>query len=560
MIGSNKKNAQILIEQCYNYGIRNVVISPGSRNAPLILSFAGNSEFTCYSIADERSAGFYALGMARELKQAVAIICTSGTAVLNYAPALAEAYYQEIPIIAITADRPNMWIDQEDGQTIRQKNIFANYVKHSLSVPLETENNSKEVKENIQQAIKIALDTVKAPVHINLPFDEPLYKTENYMFVKKNVRVDTKKLNVDYGFLNKAWNKSEKIMIVAGTMPNDENVNAQIKLLIEQKNVWVVATSTSNLKHKQITDSPELFFNNVSSEQEKELKADLLITIGGIVLSKALKQFLRKHKPKQHIDIDLNIKKIDTYLSLTHKIIAPCLPVLSYINQCQESKNAVYKNKAIGLNSEIKKCFYNKIKNITYCDLSIYHNFFNTVNSNINLHLANSTPIRYAELFDIKNNIVYYGNRGTSGIDGCTSTAAGAAIVSKKTNVLITGDISFFYDSNALWNRHVPKNLKIILINNGGGNIFRILEGSSKSEHIAFFETEHNYKAQKLCEAFNVNYMKATDNKTFNEKLKIMLNEDKCTVLEVFTPAIKSAETYKDVMILRKIRDWSNKH
>lgn len=549
VIGSNKKNVQILLQQCYKYGVRRVIISPGSRNAPLIISFTQNELFTCYSIADERSAGFFALGMARELQEPVALVCTSGTAVLNYAPAICEAYYQEIPLIVLTADRPAQWIDHEDGQTIRQENIFQNYIKFSTQLPDE-QKNKKQLKQTIERALNTALKIPFSPLHINLPFAEPLYETEKYTFEKEKKNEIFHKNKTDFSYLSKAWNNAEKIIIVLGIMPPNSQLNKTIKQIVEQKNVVVIATATSNLQHKQMIDNPDLLFFQLNDKQKKDLQADLLLTFGGAVISKGLKIFLRKNKAKIHIDIDLNSRLIDTYRSLTHKIEASAEEVLNYINLNLLPKKTNYQTQFAILQNDINdRIFQQHTPN--FSDWNVFKQFFTfikTTKKRINLHLANSTPIRYTELFRSNPLVSYYANRGTSGIDGCTSTACGAAIVAQSTTVLITGDVAFFYDSNAFWNKYLPNKLKIILINNGGGNIFRILEGSRNSQSLPFFETPHTGNAKKLCGTFGVNYMKANSFKAFEEQLQKLFRTKKCTVLEVFTDGTKSAEIYKKII------------
>ncbi len=551
MLGSNKKSVQILLTECYKYGIRNVIISPGSRNAPLILSFANNNNFKCYSIPDERCAGFYALGMAKQLQQPVAVVCTSGTALLNYAPSIAEAYYQEVPIIILSADRPNYLIEQEDGQTIKQPNIFNNYIKHSVSLFLDEEQKHDENQTLIEQALSKAIGSVKAPVHINMPFDEPIYETENYEFQPKNLKIKNSINNVDYSYLHDAWNKSEKVLLVAGFMHPNTELNNTIDTLIKQKNVVVIAGCTSNIKNNEIIDTPDLFINNLSETQKQALKPDLLLTIGNAVISKSLKIFLRKNKPKYHIDIDPNPKEINTYNALTNKITSSYKDAIDYINNNLADKNSSYKDGLTDAYKKIHNTLQHKLQNIPFCDLLVYDTVFKTINTDINLHLANSTPVRYAEIFKTKAQINYFANRGTSGIDGCTSTAIGSAIVSKKPTMLITGDISFFYDSNALWNKHLPNNFKIILINNGGGNIFRILKGSNNSNQLELFETPQQINAQKICETFNVQHFKAHDKTSFSIELNKLLNENTCSLVEVFLPSTASAEVYKDILNIK---------
>ncbi len=546
---SKKIIVQYLIETCYKYGVRNVVISPGSRNAPLTISFSQNPLFSCYSIPDERSAAFYALGMAKQLNEPVVILCTSGTATLNYAPAIAEAYYQEIPLIAITADRPPEWIDQEDGQTIRQVNIYNNFIRSSVSLAIvETYENLKNAIPNIENAFQIALANTKGPIHINIPFNEPLYETEEIVFCKHNWQSEiTAICNSEYNDLIEAWNRSNKIILIVGVLPPNKDLNNLLIEIIQNKNIVVIASATSNLISDKIIGIPELLFNTISDNEKKQLQPELLISIGGPVISKATKLFLRNYKPKQHFDIDYNQVRIDTYSSLSNKIISSDSKVLSYVKKNGAKKPVAYLDSFLQLQSQKLKLAKDIIQKLSYSDMKFYYLFFELLDNNIDLHIANSTPVRYAELFKKHKNINYFCNTGTSGIDGNTSIAAGSALHSNNKTVLITGDISFGYDSNAFWNNHMPDNLKIIVINNGGGNIFKIISGPSKSESLEYFETPIKKSNEQFCSTYNISYLSASSEKELLLQLKKMLTSKSCTVLEVFTPSNESAENYKNL-------------
>ncbi len=549
--GSNIKTVQVLIEQCYSFGVKHVIISPGSRNAPLIISFDNHPAFTCYPIPDERSAAFYALGMARQLNQPVAVVCTSGTAVLNFAPALTEAYYQNIPLIAITADRPPELIDQEDGQTIRQKNIYNNHIGYSANLPIYNDNKSITESKNLinqalSKAVGLGVNNNKLPVHINIPFAEPLYETCTLEIKKEKTAIPasnktlTEKQRQNF---SEAWSKSKKVLLISGvSLPNNE-LEQNLNKLATEKNIAVIAPPTANINEGNVFTTPENLFLSITENETDSFKPDLLITIGGPVVSKATKNFLRKNNPLFHFDIDTNPVKVNTYQCLTDLLNVDPIYVFNIIFKHLEKKDTVYINLWKQKNKKVITTSNKLLSNIEWSDLLVFKLFFEGIKSNINLHLANSTPIRYAELFAKHNKINYYCNRGTSGIDGCTSTAAGAAIVSKKNTLLITGDISFFYDSNAFWNSNVPNNLKIILINNSGGNIFKIIKGPRETKQLKkYFEMHQQADAKKLCGAFGVNYLSAKNKTQFTNGLKNLTASTKCTVLEIFTPSEKSAE------------------
>ncbi len=271
----------------------------------------------------------------------------------------------------------------------------------------------------------------------------------------------------------------------------------------------------------------------------------MLISFGGPVVSKATKQWLRSIKPFIHFDVDENPEQVNTYESLSLKITGNPILVLHDLLATPE-KNMEYQKLWQVLNQKVvdKQTEFNTT--CPWSDYSIYQIFFDWLTFPVDLHLANSTPVRYAELFNKHPMINYFGNRGTSGIDGSTSTAAGAALVSGKATWLLTGDIAFVYDSNAFWNRHLPDNLKVIVINNQGGNIFRLIPGPDSTEQLeSFFETRQTAQIEKLCQAFQVNYLSANNKDELIQGLEQLKNSSTCTILEVFTDATISAGQFK---------------
>jgi len=240
--------AQNIIQICQSKGIKNIVISPGSRNAPLTIGFTNNPFFTCYSIADERCAGFFALGISQQNQESTVLVCTSGSALLNYYPAVAEAFYSQIPLIIISADRPFHKIDIGDGQTIRQEHVFENHIIGSFNL---TENPSEQNTLNICTAVDIA-NTQKGPVHINAPFEEPLYEVvteleNNKLEITKPLVFENKLENLDE--FASIWNKSKKKLIVVGEyFPHsiDENITNK---LANDSSVVVMTENISNWHH-----------------------------------------------------------------------------------------------------------------------------------------------------------------------------------------------------------------------------------------------------------------------------------------------------------------------
>lgn len=527
--------AQSVIEICRLQGIKHIIISPGSRNAPLTIGFSNNPNFKCYSIVDERCAAFFALGIAQQLREPTAVVCTSGSALLNYYPAVSEAFYSQIPLIVISADRPHDKIDIGDGQTIRQENVYANHILFSANL---TESESAENDFLIQRAITIS-KTEKGPVHINVPFEEPLYETEDICSV--NPKIENLDTTFQFETINEetvsVWKQAKKKLILVGELFPKTISNEIIDSFANDDSVVVFTEKTSNFSHENFVSNIDTIITPFNEDDFKNLQPDLLVTFGGMVVSKRIKAFLRKYKPKNHWHIDL-WRAYDTYGCLTKHF--KTTPELFF--------NEVYKNE-VQIKSEYKKWIKDLIqfrtlkqkefvKNIPFSDFKVFDFIAQNLPNNIQLQISNSSAIRYLQLVDLNQSIEVFCNRGTSGIDGTTSTAIGASVVNNKPTVLITGDISFFYDSNALWNNYVPKNFKIILVNNGGGGIFRILPGHKETETFnTYFETSHQLNANHLCKMYGFDYLTAANEIELVESFeKLISNNESPSLLEIFTP------------------------
>jgi 2-succinyl-5-enolpyruvyl-6-hydroxy-3-cyclohexene-1-carboxylate synthase len=544
---SDKKNVHLLAELFVKKGLSDIIISPGSRNAPIIIAFAGKPGVRALSIVDERSAAFFALGMAQQTGKTVAVACTSGSAALNYAPAIAEAYYRKVPLLVLTADRPPELIDRGYGQTIRQQDVYRNYIKAGFELPvdIEDEDTLKEAEKIINEAINLTQFPEPGPVHINIPFREPLYGTmqEIYEPEVKGFGVVHEEIKSLVAELAEVWNRYEKVMIIAGQQNRDEQLNTLLSEYVVNKNVVLLSETTSNLYHEKFIDC----IDNVVSTIKEEVAAyqpELLITFGGQVVSKMVKKFLKDHPPAGHWHISPSGERMDTYFKLKKVIPAQpadvfetLLPLITekpddFVTVWQERKAKVVARKE------------QYLQQIPFSDLKVFNFLLTSLPARINLHLGNSTPVRYSQLFGSDPRFHYFSNRGVSGIDGQISTAAGTAYVSERLNVLITGDLGFFYDSNGLMNKYLKPDFKIVVINNGGGGIFRFIDGPSTTEHLeAFFEARHNRKAEKIAEAFGVKYFKAESLSQLEKSFSGWLAEKESpALLEIFTPAEKNAE------------------
>ena len=536
---SNKKLSQTITQLCVAKGIRNIVISPGSRNAPLTIGFTENKNFINYSIVDERCAAFFALGIAQQLDEPVALVCSSGSALLNYYPAISESYYSDIPLVILSADRPSELINIGDGQTIQQENVFQNHILESANC-IEGDAYNLFNEAIINSALNTAISK-KGPVHINLPFSEPLYKTtENLTITAKStpILVAAKKVNEDLNPFVKKWNGAKKKLILVGVLKPNSIEKKYLDILAKDESIIVLTETTSNLHDKNFFPAIDQLIASFDKNELINFEPEILLTFGGMVISKKIKALLRDYSPKEHWHIDPK-KANDTFFYLTHHFkttvnlfLNEFLPKIVPVKSNYQSNYLYVKEYRLKRHKEY-------LSIIPYSDLKIFSAIVNIMPKNMQLQLSNSSTIRYAQFFNFDKRIDVFCNRGTSGIDGSTSTAIGAAVVSKKETLCITGDLSFLYDSNALWNNYMPSNFKIIVINNGGGGIFRILPGEKNTDNFdTFFETKHKFTASNLCEMYNLEYTMIHRESELNQNLKSFFNSsDTPKLLEIFTPS-----------------------
>lgn len=544
---SSKRSIQILAYLLKEYGIFNIVISPGSRNAPLAIHFSETDEFNCYSIVDERSAAFVGLGMAKSEKKPVAITCTSGSASANYYPAITEAFYQNIPMLILTADRPTDYVDIFDGQTIRQNAIYAQHSYGDFQLMEDGKENADDENFSlIKKAIELCFEK-QGPVHINIPLEEPLYQLVSelptFPPVEKNISKKQYELPSN---LAAEWNLSKRILILVGTRDYSEELEMQLGQLVKNHSVVVLTEATSNITHPKFFSHIDRYIFNFSEEDFKTYAPDLLVTIGQNVVSKKVKQFLRKAKPKNHWHIH-EVWQPDTFFSLTEKI---------------ETQPEIFFKKLLNFIKLEPQPYFNlwdvlrdkrDLKHNDYClkapfsDFKFFEILSEKLPENINLHFSNSSAIRYAQLFDFQKNKIFC-NRGTSGIDGSTSTAMGFAMKSAQQTVLVTGDLSFFYDINGLWNNYIPPYTRIIVFNNGGGDIFKIIPGPSSTNALdKFILTKHHKNAELIAKHFGFSYTKVSDEDTLSRVLDNFFKQDvKAKILEVDTAAVENSEVLKN--------------
>ncbi len=550
---SDKQNILLLTALMHRAAITDVVVCPGSRNAPLVHNFK-EAGFTCYEITDERSAGFFALGLIEAKARSVAVCCTSGSAVLNLAPAISEAYYHPLPLLVITADRPPCWIGQQDGQTMPQPPAFGSLVRKSVSLPDFQEGQEEEhwyCNRLINEAL-IALKQYSGPVHINVPISEPLFRfnVQNLPVAERFIEYnrpendfsDSASLQMSHECTN-----ASRILIVIGQMsPSEaEKIVPDIQELI-RKGVVVIAERLANLKLNEMI--PYNFDCILKAyKQKQELIPEMVVTIGGHIVSKRIKLLLRDTHPKIHWHVSAYGELADLFCCSTRLVESSAKKVTGFLaDHITTPRDSRYKEHWMQLSALVGEKT-ESIGKYGFSDMVVIGTITKNLHSQWDIQVANSNSVRYLQLLRGGENTVMC-NRGINGIEGSLSTAAGYMAGGKPT-LLIIGDLSFFYDRNGLWNsfirRHGMKNktampdapLRILLINNSGGGIFHSLPGLPSSPYLSqYIAAEHHTSAESIAKESGVKYLSASNEQELKEHRDRFLNpDDKVIILEVFT-------------------------
>jgi len=521
------------------HGITDAVISPGSRSAAITLAFESHPDISTHIIPDERSAAFIAMGMAQQQRRPVALICTSGSSALNYAPAIAEAYYQEIPLLVITADRPPEWIDQYDGQTINQTGLYGKHVIASFELPVDLSHDDAKWQANrlINEALIKTSGKIRGPVHLNVPIREPFYPSpEEQISFGDELRVinmtPTSEELSDWEMqrLASIWNKAKERWVIVGQSPKDEELSQALDALSES--ATIINEVTGNQHHiKGVVQNQDIL---LSSNEAKINPPDLLITIGNSLISKNLKLFLRRHRPKHHWHVKATDRINDGLQSISEMIGMEPAKFLSKLFPLIKGDQKSSSLKELDHAFALKKKEY--FRDMPFGEFKAIQIFIQHLPGEVKLHLANSMSVRYANFVgNLKTEQEVFCNRGTSGIDGSNSTAVGASISSDRLNVLITGDLAFFYDRNAFWHHAPISNLRILLLNNDGGGIFNMIPGpKAQPNKEKLFLTPHGLNAQLTCEEFDMEYHCAQTEAEMRSSLtQFFALSDRPKVLEV---------------------------
>lgn len=536
---SSKKNILQLTSLMLKNGISEVVVCPGSRNTPLIHTFASVG-MHCYEVTDERSAGFFALGLIEAKGRPVAVCCTSGSAVLNLAPAVAEAFYRPLPLLVITADRPEQWIGQMDGQTMPQLAAFGQTVRKVVNLP-EEEGAQWHINRLINEAF-IDMERSHGPVHVNVPLSEPLFdfsveelpdeRVINYRSGAKEFSLADESLAL--------WKAARRPMIVIGQMLPEEARRVEKHLAKLASHCVVLAEELSNLKEEYITCR---YFDSVIARNgdNDSLLPDFIVTIGGHIVAKNLKMWLRRKSLKNHWCVSRTGEVADLFQCLT--MVWEC--------DAERAVEVLAQNIPVDVDADFLGGWEAQGEKMpmkpTDWEIAVLEQTLKSAPASWNIHVANSSMVRDIQRLPSTGCNVYC-NRGINGIEGSVSAAVGLAAGSKKETLLLVGDLSFFYDRNGLWNNYVKGgelpdgghlHLRVLLLNNGGGRIFRNIPGMERTPYRdTMVSGKHSTSAEGVAVESGCAYRSVDAGDISDEHIKWLMSEwaeeDKCVrILEI---------------------------
>lgn len=542
------------------HGIEYAVLSPGSRNAPLVVALKRVPGMKCRVVIDERSAAFVALGMAVQSGKPVALVCTSGSALLNYAPAVAEAYYRGVPLVVISADRPLEWIDQDDSQTIWQQDALAPYVKRSCDLGAHSDYPDGLWMANrlINDALMVAVAQRPGPVHINVRLAAPLNGLEPHTPGRERVirlaeatpslpKREADPLATELG-------SRRKVMILAGFMAPCHKLNVALATLARRPGVAVLTETVSNLHSPLFVSRIDATLCRLSREEREELAPDLVVTIGGALVSRHIKEWLRALPEVEHWHIGPSHTTVDCFRRLALRVditaadfMAQMAAMTKRVAATESAYSARWREAAARGAREHEA----RVAQAPWSDLRAFAYMLSHLPKGCNLHVSNGTPVRYVQLTDCRGAHRCECNRGVSGIDGCTSTALGASAVYPGTTLLISGDMSFQYDLAALSSTLMSARMKMVVICNGGGGIFRFIGATSDLEELEeFFAVGTVLPLAQLAEGYGMAYFEAASEAELRHEWSRFLAEDsRPALMSIKTPAEISAGVLKSYFV-----------
>ena len=551
---SNKENVNILTALLVAHGVRHAVVCPGSRNAPIVHNLNECPDFACYPVTDERSAGFYALGMSQALtkpvcvKEPVVVCVTSGTALLNLAPAIAEAYYQRWPLVVISADRPPQWIDQLDGQTLPQPDALGRFVAKAVSLPEPRDDEERWYCNRLVNEVLLK-SREGFPVHINVPIAEPLFSfTTQTLPAQRKIELIGSLMNnrlFHETFLSAFFQARKPIVIVGQTYFDDSCMAADLYEI----GAYAVVLSES------LTNTVErCHFDEVLPllEGDDSYKPDFILSLGGTLVSKRLKRFIRGLSDVSVWSVSEDGAVYDTFMHLTGIIKGSVYEATVLLMDAIEQSTATHTETFVerwnrllqraSAHADAYEPAYSQMAAVKWFERRIGEK---KISKKASFHYANSTAIRLANIYACH---YVYCNRGVNGIDGSLSTAAGFSLVKDDTVYCVIGDLSFFYDQNALWNQNLKGNFRVLLLNNGKGGIFNMLPGLEQSPvRDSFVAASHQTSAEGICQQNHVVYLRADDMEQMQKGIETLLSleSDRPVLLEVFTNASEDESAYR---------------
>ena len=520
---SDKEPINILTSLLVAHGVTKAVVCPGSRNAPIVHNLSECGAIACYPVTDERSAGFYALGMAQQNKGRVAVCVTSGTALLNLAPAVAEAYYQRVPLVIVSADRPKAWINQQDGQTLPQADALGPLVKKAVSLPEGRDETERWHCNRLVNEALLALDHHGAgPVHINVPLSEPLFRFNvetppAQRIIRRLVprSVDS----ADIQPLLTGFAQARRPLIVIGQLPEGALPADCIGRLASR--AAVISEVLSYAGGIQNTDDLIASLPNADT-----LLPDFILHLGGMLIGKNLKAFLRRASKAEQWLANATGEVCDTFMHLTGMVesvpttvLRCCLETLP--KEEAEEYATLWNNASQTLQQQREQ------EELPFSEAAVVKHFeaqLTRASFPFRVHYANSLSVRLANRY-AHHHIGC--NRGVNGIEGSLSTAAGMSVGESGKVFCVIGDLSFFYDQNALWNRNLRGNFRILLLNNGGGGIFQQVQGMpSDALHRRLVCAEHTTHAEGICRQNDVHYLSACTTDEMKAGIDWLLNAE----------------------------------
>ncbi len=545
-ITTAKSTCRILASLLVSHGVTDVVVSPGSRNSPVIVALARESALRLHPVIDERSAGFVALGIATITSAPVAMVCTSGTALLNYAPAVAEAFYRKAPLIVISADRPQEWIDQDDSQTLKQPGALASWVKTTCDIPATDESDSTRWVANrlINDALLTATSGRMAPVHINLQLSAPLGKMTEADEHPRVINMLTPRTDLTVAEsrrLGSSIASPRKVLIVGGFHSPDQKLNKALLRLADLPNVVIMAESVANIHGPAIIHRIDTTLLALTREEEEAMRPDVIITFGGALVSDKCKRFLRKCANAEHWHVGLSHTTIDCYRHLTLRVeMQPGMFFNQLASAMQPHRTpcdySSLWHEAAARGEERQKEF---VSHTPWSDMRAFAYMVPRIPLKWNVQLSNGTTVRYFQLFNTGATHRCDCNRGVSGIDGCTSTAIGASVAYRSdVTLLITGDACAAYDIGALGSTLITPRLKIVVICNGGGSIFRFVASTAHlEEREQYLCMPPRLPLRQLAEGYGFAYFEASgEEELAREWDKFLSDNTHPAILAVHTP------------------------